>query len=68
MALLMVFQQKITMGRGGAGSPEQQKVMMMVMPLMFGVIFYNMPAGLVLYWFTNSLLMTMYQYKINRMK
>lgn len=68
MALLMVFQQKITMGRGGAGSAEQQKVMMMVMPLMFGIIFYNMPAGLVLYWFTNSLLMTMYQFKINRMK
>jgi len=68
MASLMVFQQKITMGKGGAGSAEQQKVMMMVMPIMFGVIFYNMPAGLVLYWFTNSLLMTMYQFKMHRMK
>jgi YidC/Oxa1 family membrane protein insertase len=42
-------------GAGGAtvattGSSEQQKIMMIVMPLLFGIIFYHMPSGLVLYW------------------
>jgi len=28
---------------------------------MFGFIFYNMPSGLVLYWFTNTLFMLLIQ-------
>ncbi|MCG2711162.1 MAG: membrane protein insertase YidC [Candidatus Omnitrophica bacterium] len=34
---------------------EQQKVMAMMMPVLLGVIFYNFPAGLVLYFLTNSI-------------
>jgi YidC/Oxa1 family membrane protein insertase len=33
--------------------PMQQK-MMQFMPLVFGVLFAFMPAGLVLYWITNG--------------
>ncbi|NQT32120.1 MAG: membrane protein insertase YidC [Candidatus Omnitrophica bacterium] len=62
MAGLMVVQQKISQAAMGAGAtPEQasqQKMMMMVMPIMFGFLFYKMPAGLVLYWLTNTILMT----------
>ena len=35
---------------------QQQKMMAIMMPLMFGVLFYHLPSGLVLYWFTNTLL------------
>lgn len=34
---------------------EQQKMMALMMPLLMGVIFYNFPAGLVLYFLTNSI-------------
>ena len=36
-----------------AGDPVQQK-MMQFMPVVFGVMFGFMPAGLVLYWITNG--------------
>ena len=35
--------------------PTQQKMMKM-MPLIFGVMFFWFPAGLVLYWVVNNLL------------
>ncbi|MBU0606207.1 MAG: YidC/Oxa1 family membrane protein insertase, partial [Candidatus Omnitrophica bacterium] len=35
---------------------EQQKIMLIVMPVVFGFIFYSMPSGLVLYWVVNTLL------------
>jgi len=41
---------------------------MIIMPIMFGFIFYGMPSGLVLYWFINSSLMLAYQFRINRTK
>jgi len=34
--------------------PNQAKMMMM-MPLIFGVMFYNFPSGLVLYYLTSNL-------------
>jgi len=69
MAGLMVLQQKITMKSSVATSPEmaqQQKIMGMVMPVVFGVLFYNIQSGLVLYWFTNSLLSVVFQWKVNK--
>lgn len=68
MAIGMFMQQKISMAKMGSGNPEQQKLMMILMPVMFGVIFYHMPSGLVLYWFINSGLMLIYQIRINRVK
>jgi len=68
MTGLMFIQQKASLVSSGSASEEQQKIMMIVMPIMFGVIFYRMPSGLVLYWFVNSLLMLIYQLKIKSAK
>jgi YidC/Oxa1 family membrane protein insertase len=35
--------------------------MMTFMPIVFGFIFYNLPSGLVLYWFVNNLLSIFHQ-------
>ena len=43
-----------------AGDPAQQQ-MMMFMPLIFTFMFLKFPAGLVLYWLTNSLVSTLLQ-------
>ncbi len=54
----MFFQQRLS----GAVTDPTQKQMMMVMPIMFTVMFFNFPAGLVLYWLTNNLLTMGFQY------
>jgi YidC/Oxa1 family membrane protein insertase len=56
MAMAMAVQQRLSQG-GGAKMSDQQRLMAGIMPVMFGLIFYNMPSGLVLYWFTNTLFM-----------
>jgi YidC/Oxa1 family membrane protein insertase len=48
-----------------AGDPMQQKVFMF-MPLFMSVTFAFFPAGLVLYWVTNTLLSILQQWNINR--
>ena len=45
--------------------PMQAK-MMWIMPLLFSVMFFVFPAGLVLYWLTNNILSIAQQYMINR--
>jgi YidC/Oxa1 family membrane protein insertase len=45
--------------------PIQAKVMMF-MPLIFGVMFFFFPAGLVLYWLTNNILSIAQQWYVNR--
>jgi YidC/Oxa1 family membrane protein insertase len=70
MVGVMLLQQKVSQGiSAGAMTGEQagqQRMMMVAMPLLFGVLFYKMPAGLVLYWLTNTILMTMEQGFISR--
>ncbi|MCM8761135.1 MAG: membrane protein insertase YidC [Candidatus Omnitrophica bacterium] len=60
MVLAMALQQKIsTKSMGGAVTveqKEQQRLMMIMMPIVFGFVFYNMPSGLVLYWLVNTAL------------
>lgn len=68
MAIGMFVQQKISMGKASGEAAQQQKMMSIIMPIMFGVIFYQMPSGLVLYWFVNSILMLSYQFRINSQK
>ena len=46
--------------RSGAGR------MMWIMPLVFSVMFFFFPAGLVLYWLTNNILSIAQQYLINK--
>ncbi len=68
MAGTMFLQQKFTMpsaAGSGAGS-EQQKMMSFIFPIMFGVIFYKMPSGLVLCWFVNSTLMFIFQMRVKK--
>ncbi|MCM8762879.1 MAG: membrane protein insertase YidC [Candidatus Omnitrophica bacterium] len=64
MCMIMFLQQKLTSKT--TVSAEQQKMMSILFPLLFGLIFYHMPAGLVLYWFLNSTLMFFYQLKISK--
>ncbi len=64
MILSMWGQQKVM--PAAAMSPEQAK-MMEFMPFIFGVLFYKMPSGLVLYWFVNNMLTILHQVFIKRM-
>ena len=45
--------------------PVQAK-MMWIMPMVFSVMFFVFPAGLVLYWITNNILSIAQQWFINR--
>jgi YidC/Oxa1 family membrane protein insertase len=49
------------------GMDPSQAKMMMFMPLMFGFMFYNFSAGLVLYWLTSNLVQIAQQWAVNRM-
>ncbi len=53
----MIWQQRLT---PQTGTPEQRQVMM-IMPIVFGFVFYNLPSGLVLYWFVSNLLSIVHQ-------
>lgn len=68
MAIGMFVQQKISTIKATGEAAQQQKMMSIIMPIMFGVIFYQMPSGLVLYWFVNSTLMLFYQIRMNKEK
>lgn len=43
-----------------------QARMMVIMPLVFGVMFFFFPAGLVLYWLTNNVLSIAQQWYVNK--
>jgi YidC/Oxa1 family membrane protein insertase len=62
MGAAMFFQQKLN---PQVGDPIQIKVMQ-IMPIMFTAFFAFFPAGLVLYWVTNTLLSIAQQWKINK--
>jgi YidC/Oxa1 family membrane protein insertase len=66
MTVGMFIQQKASLVSTSKEVAGQQRMMLVIMPLMFGLIFYHMPAGLVLYWLINSMLMLVYQLRINR--
>ncbi len=64
MIAAMVLQQRMTTMSMEGQDPmvaQQQKMMMVMMPVIFGFIFYTMPSALVLYWLTNTIFMTSYQ-------
>jgi YidC/Oxa1 family membrane protein insertase len=64
MIVSQFVQQKMTPTQPG-GDPAQQKVMML-MPLMFGVMFWSAASGLVLYWLTSNLVNIGQQWFFNR--
>jgi len=49
-----------------SGEATQQQKMLMLMPLIFIVIFWNMPSGLVLYWIMQNVLQIGHQMIINK--
>jgi YidC/Oxa1 family membrane protein insertase len=63
MMLSMIAQTKMS---PTPPDPVQAKVMM-IMPFVFGVMFFFFPAGLVLYWLVNNILSIAQQYQIQRM-
>jgi YidC/Oxa1 family membrane protein insertase len=46
--------------------PAQQRIMML-MPLMFGFMFYGVSSGLVLYWLTGNLVAIVQQLMFNKL-
>jgi YidC/Oxa1 family membrane protein insertase len=63
MGASMVLQQKLT---PTTMDPAQARMMMVMMPIMFTVLFYGFPSGLVLYWFVSNLLAIGQQLWTNR--
>jgi YidC/Oxa1 family membrane protein insertase len=63
MTIAQFVMQKMT--PNPSADPNQQR-MMMLMPLFFAFLFYNMSSGLVLYWLTSNLVGIVQQYFINR--
>jgi YidC/Oxa1 family membrane protein insertase len=60
----MLLQQWLSPSTGM--DPAQQRMMMVLMPVMFTVMFVNFPSGLVLYWLVNNLLTIGQQWWTNR--
>jgi YidC/Oxa1 family membrane protein insertase len=60
----MILQQYLSPSSGM--DPAQQRMMMILMPVMFTVMFINFPSGLVLYWLVNNVLTITQQWWSNR--
>ncbi len=63
---LMTVTSLLQVWLGPKAGDEMQQKMMWIMPLMFGVMFFFFPAGLVLYWLTNNILSIAQQWVINK--
>jgi len=63
MLIAMFMQQRISQKKNTA-QMASQKQMMLIMPIMFGFIFYHFPSGLVLYWLTNTVIMGFTQWRM----
>ena len=63
MGASMILQQRMT---PSTMDPAQARMMMTVMPVMFTVLFYQFPSGLVLYWMMSNLLAIGHQMWMNR--
>jgi len=59
-----LFTQRMTPQAGM--DPSQQKMMNLMMPVMFGIISYRLAAGLCLYWVVGSLIAIAQQWVMNR--
>lgn len=66
MGASMFWQQKLAMSKVTDPTQQQQQKIMMVMPFVFTWICFQMPAGMVLYWFVNNLLGIGQQALVNR--
>jgi len=64
MGATMFLQQKITPMQ--TPDPAQARMMMIIMPIMMTVLFYQFPSGLVLYWMLSNVLAILHQLWIGR--
>jgi YidC/Oxa1 family membrane protein insertase len=64
MVISMFIMQKMTPMT--SADPAQQR-MMMLMPIFFGIMFYNLASGLVLYFLTANIVMILQQLMINKL-
>jgi YidC/Oxa1 family membrane protein insertase len=64
MGATMVIQQRLTPTQ--QMDPAQQKMMMVMMPVMMTFVFYQFPSGLVLYWMVSNVLAIANQLLIGR--
>jgi YidC/Oxa1 family membrane protein insertase len=58
MGASMIAQQKLTPMQM---DPAQAKMMLIVMPVMMTVMFYQFPSGLVLYWMVSNVIAISHQ-------
>jgi len=56
LPLIMVLATFLQQKKSQTVTPASQKQMALLMPLFLGLIFYNMPSGLILYWVTSTFL------------
>ncbi|WP_313071382.1 membrane protein insertase YidC [Melaminivora sp.] len=66
LPVLMALSSLLQTALNPAPPDPMQAKMMWIMPLVFSVMFFFFPAGLVLYWLTNNLLSIAQQWIINR--
>jgi YidC/Oxa1 family membrane protein insertase len=66
LPLLMTVSSLVQTWLNPTPADPMQAKMMWLMPLVFSVMFFFFPAGLVLYWLTNNILSIAQQYVINR--
>ena len=66
LPLLMMLSSLLQTALNPAPPDPMQAKMMWIMPLMFSVMFFFFPAGLVLYWCTNNILSIAQQWIINK--
>ena len=64
MLVTQVLMQKMT--PVASPDPSQQKLMMIMMPVMMTVMFYGASSGLVLYWLTGNMVGIVQQYFFNK--
>lgn len=65
LPVLMMLSSLLQTALNPAPPDPMQAKMMWIMPLMFSVMFFFFPAGLVLYWLTNNILSIAQQWLIN---
>ncbi|MEJ5369563.1 MAG: membrane protein insertase YidC [Bryobacteraceae bacterium] len=65
MLVTQVILQKMT--PVASPDPSQQRLMMVMMPVMLTVLFYSASSGLVLYWLTGNVVSIIQQYFFNKM-
>ena len=66
LPILMALSSLLQTALNPAPPDPMQAKLMWVMPLVFSIMFFFFPAGLVLYWLTNNLLSIAQQWIINR--